>query len=429
MTKCYSFYSYKGGSGRSTTAMNTVLHLIKELDASPEKPILIIDADLESAGLTFFFGLRNRISGALDGAMNTTMMLSTADEEEREAAFGGGAERLNPISQDILEEINKNMSSEDREVFEGMKISFEEKSMLLSLMRTYSTYRRPGIALNRKDAERVIKKFQPATLVKRLREVHTDTNIPAELKAVEKRKVLQNFLPLATFADVSDFYECKPGTVRFLGVDINSDKTQVVRNSAKNAVEGLLETCEKKNCAAVIFDCGAGTQSSAHVLHSQSDVVVYCMRPTTQFALGTESNLRKYKDALVNSKEAHGKTEDQKPVIILPTAVPKHSKPNVLCAESFTYLQKEISGCKEFTEIIDDSFCTPENALGEVELFKWREMILGIDYPASAVKGLGPEAIEELNKYCDRYNNEMPYDACDAYDTYAKLAKKLVENS
>ena len=48
MTKCYTFYSYKGGSGRSTTAVNTVGHLIDVLGADSSHPILIVDADLES---------------------------------------------------------------------------------------------------------------------------------------------------------------------------------------------------------------------------------------------------------------------------------------------------------------------------------------------------------------------------------------------
>ena len=428
MTKCYSFYSYKGGSGRSTTALNTVNHLIREMQASPKKPILMVDADLESAGLTFFFGLRDRISGELDAAMNTTLILSTASEEEREAAFGDGADKVSKLSDDVLKEIDKNLP-EDRYVFEGMRVSFEEKSMLLSLMETYNVYKAKGLKIGKKkSAERVILAFHPATLAKRLRQVHEDASLNEEEKIAKKRKVLQDFLPLATFADVSDYFGCEYGTVKFLGVDVNSDKTQVVRDYAKAAVDGLLQTCQKKNCAAVIFDCGAGTQSSAHVLHSQSDVLVYCMRPTTQFALGTEANLLKYKDVLRSSMEEKGKQDGQKPVIILPTAVPKNTMENPLCAESFATLER-IVGSTQLSPVIDTYFCNHTNSLCEVELFKWREMILGIVPAEASVKNLSERTRTELAKYQSRYDGNMPQDACEAYDTYAMLAKKLVENS
>lgn len=52
-TKIIDFYSYKGGAGRSVTTFNTLPFLAKELEASSEKPILVIDMDLDSAGITF----------------------------------------------------------------------------------------------------------------------------------------------------------------------------------------------------------------------------------------------------------------------------------------------------------------------------------------------------------------------------------------
>ena len=66
MVQCYTFYSYKGGSGRSTTLLNTVKCLIKDLDADPEHPILVVDADLESAGLTYYFGFQDKFKGTLN---------------------------------------------------------------------------------------------------------------------------------------------------------------------------------------------------------------------------------------------------------------------------------------------------------------------------------------------------------------------------
>ena len=85
----------------------------------------------------------------------------------------------------------------------------------------------------------------------------------------------------------------------------------------------------------------------------------------------------------------------------------------------------------QLSEVIDPSFCAPDAALCEVELFKWREMILGTGVLRQTVDHdlLSERTKEELKKYLDRHNGKMPADACDAYDTYRRLAKKLVENS
>ena len=48
-----SFFSYKGGSGRTSLLCNTIPFLARELNASPDHPIVIVDCDTESAGLTF----------------------------------------------------------------------------------------------------------------------------------------------------------------------------------------------------------------------------------------------------------------------------------------------------------------------------------------------------------------------------------------
>lgn len=51
--KKISYFSYKGGAGRSSVAYNTIPFLVKKLNATPKRPILVFDLDLDSAGLTF----------------------------------------------------------------------------------------------------------------------------------------------------------------------------------------------------------------------------------------------------------------------------------------------------------------------------------------------------------------------------------------
>lgn len=51
--KSISMYSYKGGSGRSTACVNIIYFLAKQLNISEDHPIVIVDADIDSAGLSF----------------------------------------------------------------------------------------------------------------------------------------------------------------------------------------------------------------------------------------------------------------------------------------------------------------------------------------------------------------------------------------
>ncbi len=54
-----SFHSYKGGACRTSTCYNTLPFLVEELEATPDRPLLVIDADLESQGLTYLFETEN----------------------------------------------------------------------------------------------------------------------------------------------------------------------------------------------------------------------------------------------------------------------------------------------------------------------------------------------------------------------------------
>jgi cellulose biosynthesis protein BcsQ len=51
-----TFYSYKGGSCRSVTAINVLPFLVQALNATPKAPILVVDMDLDSAGITALLG-------------------------------------------------------------------------------------------------------------------------------------------------------------------------------------------------------------------------------------------------------------------------------------------------------------------------------------------------------------------------------------
>ena len=50
-----SFHSYKGGSCRSSTCINSLPFLVEQLGANAEHPILVVDTDIDSQGLTYLF--------------------------------------------------------------------------------------------------------------------------------------------------------------------------------------------------------------------------------------------------------------------------------------------------------------------------------------------------------------------------------------
>lgn len=48
-----SFFSYKGGAGRTSMLYNTVSYIAQKLRATPENPIVVIDFDIDSKGLSY----------------------------------------------------------------------------------------------------------------------------------------------------------------------------------------------------------------------------------------------------------------------------------------------------------------------------------------------------------------------------------------
>ena len=55
--KFVSCFSYKGGAGRSTLAINVVPFLAEMLGATEDRPFVLVDMDIDSCGLTYLFNL------------------------------------------------------------------------------------------------------------------------------------------------------------------------------------------------------------------------------------------------------------------------------------------------------------------------------------------------------------------------------------
>ena len=55
--KTITCFSYKGGAGRSTLTVNIIPFIVKKLKPTPEHPIIIVDMDIDSCGLTYLFDI------------------------------------------------------------------------------------------------------------------------------------------------------------------------------------------------------------------------------------------------------------------------------------------------------------------------------------------------------------------------------------
>lgn len=60
-----SFFSYKGGSGRSSTLINIIPFLVKELKADRNHPIILLDMDIDSTGLTYLLHQGDKVGSGL----------------------------------------------------------------------------------------------------------------------------------------------------------------------------------------------------------------------------------------------------------------------------------------------------------------------------------------------------------------------------
>ena len=407
--RVFSFYSYKGGSGRTTTLLNTVRFLVDELGATPEKPILLVDADLESAGMTFYFNRDNKMlfSGNLSAYRIFEESQIFNDSNSRNIMFGiKKPDRLITCSKsEIVDDIKKfDNGSNGVDYLYSLCRDVALPGEYISLF---------GMVLNHANND----KNSPWN--KRLREMARKMR-DGEMDNETKASFIISYMPAITFEDVSNHFcsdkKIPENTVRFLGTDLSAE-THVSRRTAEVQITKFLHFCEKFNYSAVIFDCGSGTQSSADIMHGLSDVIVYCMRPTIQFILGTYNNLDNYRERLMDGQI----DESLKKVILLPNAVPMVANDDLeypFSKESFSKIRRI---AKDYSDLVDGEFCSDETCLHEVPIFKWREMILGCKPPKS-------DEIES-NMAIEKYTHADEPSIQQFCRVYQNLAKCLIRNS
>ena len=421
MTACYTFYSYKGGSGRTTTLLNTAKHLIDELGSNPQKPLLLVDADLESAGLTYFFNAQDKFTDLFPKSIHTCKIINSGEYLSRnESVFGalsGDERNLNAV----IKALSPHFKQVDiQAIFGDLELPLTEQKILQKIADECSRYMENTACVEGQDLE-IVDKYISALgrLLSALDKIEK-SELSLEEKLSSKRKAITDFLPAYSFMDVSRFFGKEEGTVKFLGVDVSYSGEQLVANTSVFAIMQLVGECEKREYGAILFDSGAGVQSSANALHKTSDVIVCCMRPSQQFINGTRLQLVTYEAQLAEKKE-YKSDDNKKMVIILPTAVPEESEQTKeLQKASFAEISKI---AKDFAHVTDGYFCKVEKSVHEVGLFKWREQILGVKD--------AHELSDEVRRISDLYADvkTMPEDASKAYGIYLELAKRLIENT
>lgn len=262
-TKVITFYSYKGGAGRSSTTLNTLPYLVKALGASAERPLLLLDMDLDSAGMTYL------------------LRCDTYFHENYD------------VKQFLRNEV---------------KWSDDETDDL--------------------ESHPLLRRFVPV----------------GDVLGVEKEAVL------------------------FLGDNDEEPIDNDEMDGAKEAtVKKLKNFCRNNDLPGIVLDSAAGDQFSAILATKYATEIVCCMRPTTQFRIGTFNYLgRLEKNSVKNS------------IILLPTVVPNgeviiDDEPQK--ARSIEIIKKKAEKLGGLT--INTTFVNPEMfGINEVQRFKWQEGVL-----------------------------------------------------
>lgn len=58
--KLISYFSYKGGAGRSTLAYNTIPLMVNDIKPTKEAPVIVIDMDIDSCGMSYLLEVPNK---------------------------------------------------------------------------------------------------------------------------------------------------------------------------------------------------------------------------------------------------------------------------------------------------------------------------------------------------------------------------------
>lgn len=308
-TKVISYFSYKGGAGRSTLAYNTIPLLARNhFRPTRENPIIVVDMDIDSCGMSY--------------------LLDVANEEIKEDA----------CVQYVLRE----------GCDPGRTASIRDHATLKKLIAVGEKF---GYA----DNEAIL--FLPA---KDIKNVDTAGN--------------------------------------FNYGDANSPFL--------SSLQSFIDVCETYNVPAVIFDSAVGNQATANVANQLANVIVCCMRPTTQFVDGTA----RYLESL-DSDSGSPLGGGRKKIVLVPNVVPQehvvidnHNYPDMAIKRIRIRLNDIISDRDEDDDITYNTDMLDINEFGipAVKSFMWREGQLATQAELNENEQLVLQRYEKLAAIIDR---------------------------
>lgn len=301
-TKIISYFSYKGGAGRSTLAFNTIPLLISEhIHPTKENPLIVVDMDIDSCGMSYLLDVTNEEIEE-DGCVQ--YILREGCDPERPAGISEHPtlSKLIPVGEAFGYDVNE------------------------------------------------------AVL----------------------------FLPAKDIKNVSNKGNFNYG-------DANSPFI--------SRMQSFIDICEFYNVPAIIFDSAVGNQATANVANQLANIVICCMRPTTQFVDGTARFLEAL-DSDMDSPWGGGR----KKIILVPNVVPQeeseidgHRYPDMAISRILSRLRDILSDRDEDDDITYNSdLLDPDPkkfGIPAVKSFMWREGQLATQ------EKLSKDEEDALNRY------------------------------
>ena len=284
-----TFFSYKGGAGRSTTCLNTIPFIAERDAASSRAPIILMDMDIESAGMTYLLNHQDTFKGKFD------VKLFLKNEESWSA------------------------------------------------------------------------------------DKYCD---------LEEHPFYQYLVPVGNQLGYED-----NAAVMFLGVDDSS--AQLNRSDVEGRLEAVMTKLRRfasnYYCKGIVMDSAAGDQFSARLAVDYADKIVFCMRMTHQFRIGTFNYLNKL-------KIRYGATADDKDIILLPTVVPADAvidgvSQMAASIEDIKVRMKSLSDLSLYDDFVSSSDMF---GINEIMRFKWKE---GVLFKLRNETAVTPDEEEGLRRY------------------------------
>ena len=277
-TNVISYFSYKGGAGRSTLAFNTIPILAAEhLHPTKEHPMIIVDMDIDSCGMSYLLEVEDEIC---DDCCVQQLLSEGCNSNEKPASI-----REHPNFKKLCAV--------------GKKFGYHDNEAIL---------------------------FLPAKDVK---------NVDA-----------------AGNSNYSD-----------------------ANNPFKTALDSFIEMCAYYRVPAVILDSAVGNNATANAANQVSNIIVCCMRPTTQFVNGTVRFLETL-DSDVTT------ISGRKKVVVVPNVVPQdrvvidgHRYPDLAIDRIYDKFRPLLADRDEFDGISYEEGMLDEDEFGipAVHSFMWRE--------------------------------------------------------